>query len=133
MKKSLLLAVILCVTSLVHAQGDQVLFSSSGGIYEASFQLSLRCVYPNHHIRYTTNGCLPTASSTLYEAPMMLDERLYSTSDIYTIQISPDDLVFIPDSVRHAIVIRAAVFDENENCISPTATNTYWIQSLGFA
>lgn len=132
MKKSLLLAVILCVTSLVHAQGDQVIFSSSGGIYEASFQLSLRCVYPNHHIRYTTNGCLPTASSTLYEAPMMLDERLYSTSDIYTIQISPDDLVFIPDSVRHAIVIRAAVFDENENCISPTATNTYWIQSLGF-
>ena len=87
--------------------------------------------YQNHHIRYTTNGNRPTATSTLYTEPLLLDESLYSTSDIYTIQISPDYLVYIPDSIQHCIVIRAAVFDQNENCISEVATNSYFIHSLG--
>ena len=60
-----------------------------------------------------------------------MDSCLFSTSDIYTIQITPDDLVFIPDSVQHCIVIRAAVFDENDSCISPVATQSYFIKSLG--
>ena len=69
--------------------------------------------FQQHHIRFMTNGNRPTAQSRLYTEPLLLDGRLYSTSDIYTIQVSPDDLVYVPDSVRHCIVIRAAVFDES--------------------
>lgn len=132
MKKNLILFLLLSAACLVRAQEEQVSFSSHGGIYETSFQLSLECVYANHHIRYTTNGNNPTASSFLYEAPLTLGPQLYSHSDIYTIQISPKNLIYLPDSVSHAIVIRAAVFDENDSCVSKTVTNTYLIRELGF-
>lgn len=131
MKKNTILLFFLFMASFCIAQEEKVLFSSDGGFYENSFQLSLYCFYANHHIRYTTDGNTPTAQSTLYDAPLLLNEQLYSDADIYTIQISPEDLIYIPDSVRHAIVIRAAVFDENDSCISQTTTNTYLIHSLG--
>ena len=122
----------LCLlSSFAIAQTDEVVFSASGGFYDHSFYLTLDCHKPNHHIRYTTNGNAPTEKSTRYVAPLFLDERLYSQSDIYKIQISPDELVYVPDSVRHAIVIRAAVFDEDNHCISEIVTNTYLIRDLG--
>lgn len=110
---------------------EKACFSVPGGFYENSPVLELFPFYQQHHIRYTTNGNRPTAQSRLYTGPLLLDESFYSTSNIYTIQISPDDLVFVPDSVQHCIVIRAAVFDENDNCISEVATNSYFIKSLG--
>ena len=102
-----------------------------GGFYQDSPVLEIFPFYQNHHIRYTTNGNRPTAASTLYTEPLLLDESLYSTSDIYTIKMSLDSYYFVPDSVQHCIVIRAAVFDQNENCISEVATNSYFIRSLG--
>lgn len=110
---------------------ERACFSVPGGFYDNSFSLEITPFYQNHHIRYTTNGNRPTAASQLYTGPLLLDESLYSTSDIYTIQISPDNLVYVPDSVRHCIVIRAAVFDQNENCISEVSTNSYFIHALG--
>ena len=110
---------------------EKACFSLSGGFYEQSPVLEIFPLYQQHHIRFTTNGNRPTAQSRLYTAPLLLDESLYSTSDIYTIQISPDDLVYVPDSIQHCIVIRAAVFDENDSCISEVATNSYFIHSLG--
>lgn len=129
--RTILLIITLVLANFCMAQQDQVFFSSPGGFYNDSIELSLDCVYANHHIRFTTNGNTPTADSRIYEGPMTLDRQLYSSSNIYTIQISPDDLVYIPDSVRHAIVIRAAVFDENDSCISNTSTNTYLINGVG--
>ena len=110
---------------------EKACFSAPGGFYEESFTLEIFPFYQNHHIRFTTNGNRPTAASRLYTEPLLLDESLYSTSDIYTIQISTDEYVFVPDSVRHCIVLRAAVFDENDSCISPVATNSYFIHALG--
>lgn len=110
---------------------EKACFSVPGGFYEESPTLELFPFYQQHHIRFTTNGNRPTAQSRLYTEPLLLDESLYSTSDIYTIQISPDDLVYIPDSVRRCIIIRAAVFDENDNRISEVTTNSYFIHSLG--
>ena len=110
---------------------EKACFSVPGGFYENEFSLEIFPFYQNHHIRFTTNGNRPTAASTLYTEPLLLDESLYSSSDIYTIQISPDDLVFVPDHIGHCIVIRAAVFDENDNRISEVSTNSYFIQSLG--
>lgn len=110
---------------------EQACFSVPGGFYEESPTLEIFPFYPQHHIRFTTNGNRPTAQSRLYTEPLLLDGSLYSTSDIYTIQMSPEHLVYVPDSVQHCIVIRAAVFDENDSCISDVATNSYFIEALG--
>ena len=87
--------------------------------------------YQQHHIRFTTNGNRPTAQSRLYTEPMLLDDLLYSTSDIYSVLDCPPEDFFLVDSVSHCIVIRAAVFDENDSCISEVATNSYFIRALG--
>ncbi len=125
-----IMSVLLLCPSFMAAQADAVVFSHPGGFYENSFYLELSC-FDACHIRYTTNGNAPTATSRLYETPLWLDERLYSQSDIYKIQISPDDLVYVPDSVRHAIVIRAAAFDRNEQRVGAMVTHTYLIRGLG--
>ena len=110
---------------------EKACFSVPGGFYEESPVLELFPFYQQHHIRFTTNGNRPTAQSRLYTEPLLLDGSLYSTSDIYTIRNTSDSSFFVPDSVRHCIVIRAAVFDANDSCISETATNSYFIQALG--
>jgi hypothetical protein len=125
----LLCALLSCVKGF--AQNDTVVFSVHGGFYDEVFLLELNHVLPQNHIRYTLNGNRPTAQSMLYREPLVLDERQYSRSDIYTIQISPDNLVFVPNSVQHCIVIRAAAFDENDNCVSQVVTNSYFIHALG--
>lgn len=109
----------------------EVLFSHHGGFYNESFTLYLSCTDWERQIRYTTNGDTPTEKSTLYEAPLFLDEHLYSTSDIYTLPVAPLFDQFVPDSVQHAIVIRAAAFDEEGQRVSEVATQTYLIRSLG--
>ena len=132
-KRILLLITGLLLTPLwsVSQSNEQACFSVSGGFYENSPTLEITPVFQQHHIRFTTNGNRPIASSRLYTGPLLLNESLYSTADIYTIQISPDTLVFVPDSIQHCIVIRAAVFDENDSCVSEVTTNSYFIQSLG--
>ena len=109
---------------------EKVIFSTPGGFYETSFSLSLECLSELHHVRYTTNGATPSTTSKLYEQPLWLDKSMYSDSDIYTILTSPPDLFYLPDSILHCIVIRAAVFDENDNCVSKTFTNSYLIRDL---
>lgn len=113
------------------AQTEKVLFSKPGGFYNEVFDLELACFYPQHRVFYTTNGNIPTAQSNLFDHPLRLDGALYSASDIYTIQISPDNMVYVPDSIRHCIVIRAAVFDDEDHRISEVFTNSYFIRSLG--
>lgn len=122
----ILLASITC-----YAQNDTIIFSTGGGFYEEVLSLELYNYYPQNHIRYTTNGNRPTAQSPLYEGPLVLDSSKYSKSDIYTIVDCPVQDFYLPDSVQHCIVIRAAVFDENDSCISGVRTNSYFIRSLG--
>lgn len=113
------------------AQNDMVFFSASGGFYEEVFSLELYNIHPENHIRYTTNGNCPDANAPLYTDSLMLDERMYSKSDIYTILDCPETEFFLPDSIQRCIVIRAAVFDENDSCVSAVKTNSYFIRSLG--
>ena len=110
---------------------EQARFSASGGFYEESFSLELSPLNQQHHIRFTTNGNCPTAQSRLYTGPLWLDGSLFSDADIYTINLTPENVTFMPDSVRHCIVIRAAVFDENDSCVSEITTNSYFIHALG--
>ncbi len=132
--KNLRTFVVLCflLSSLTaHTQNDTVVFSASGGFYEEVFALELYNVNPQNHIRYTTNGNRPTAKSPLYEGPLLLDTTKYSKSNIYTIIDCPEAEFYLPDSVQHCIVIRAAVFDENDSCVSGVRTNSYFIRALG--
>ena len=127
----MLIIFVFCLVSLSAMAQWQVLFSANGGFYEETFELEMFSTYPQGHIRYTTNGNRPTAQSRQYVEPLVLDESLYSKSDIYTIVNCPEQEFFLPDSIRHCIVIRAAVFDDNDSCISPVATNSYIIRALG--
>ena len=132
MKKLYLLLVFsICLSSFVKAQNDTVLFSASGGFYEEVFPLELNCTNPQNHIRYTTNGNRPTAQSPLYEGPLLLDASKFSKSKIYTIVNCPEAEFYLPDSVEHCIVIRAAVYDAYDNCVSSVRTNSYFIHDLG--
>lgn len=130
-KQLLIWSLLLAPLFALSQPAEKACFSVPGGFYEESFSLEIFPFYQQHHIRFTTNGNRPTAQSRLYTAPMLLDESLYSTSDIYTIQVTPEGQMFYPDSVQHCIVIRAAVFDENDNCISDVATHSYFIHDLG--
>ena len=132
MKRCLwLIGFVLFAAFFAKAQNDTVIFSVPGGFYEDVFQLELYNYYPQNHIRYTINGNRPTAQSPLYEEALVLDEHLFSNADIYTIINCPEQDFYLPDSVRHCIVIRAAVFDENDSCISAVKTNSYFIRALG--
>lgn len=131
MKKHLFV-ILLCIASLSAAAQDwKVLFSANGGFYEDVFELELFSTYPQGRIFYTINGNRPTTQSRLYTEPLVLDASLYSQTDIYTIVNCPIQDFFLPDSVQHCIVIRAAVFDENDSCISSVNTNSYFIRALG--
>ena len=129
--KSFILLCFLLTSMMGFAQNDTVIFSVSGGFYEEVFQLELYHYNPQNHIRYTTNGNRPTAQSPMYEGPLLLDTTKYSKSNIYTIIDCPEAEFYLPDSVQHCIVIRAAVFDENDSCVSGVRTNSYFIRSLG--
>lgn len=127
------IAFLLCwwIGLAAQAQNDTVLFSAQGGFYENVFSLEMFNYYPQYHIRYTTNGNRPTAQSPVYVGPLTLDARNYSKSDIYTIVNCPSEEFFAVDSVRHCIVIRAAVFNDAGQCISQVVTNSYFIKALG--
>lgn len=132
--KIIRLLIVLCIllTNVMgYAQNDTVVFSVSGGFYENVFSLELFNDSPQNHIRYTVNGDRPTRQSYLYEEPLQLDYSKYSKSDIYTILNCPEPDFYQPDSVRHCIVIRAAVFNENDSCVSEVVTNSYFIHALG--
>ena len=131
--KTRILPLVLCLflAQAALAQNDTVVFSAPGGFYEEVLSLELYNVHPGNYIRYTTNGNCPTAQSPLYSGPLMLDASKYSRSDIYTIHNCPESEFYLSDSVQHCIVIRAAVFDENGNCVSAVKTNSYFIRALG--
>ena len=129
--KRILFVICIMISFAAQAQNDTVLFSAPGGFYEDVFQLELFHYYPQNHIRYTTNGNRPTARSPMYAEPLVLDASNYSTSDIYTIVNCPSDEFYAVDSVQHCVVIRAAVFNEADECISSVVTRSFFIKALG--
>ena len=129
--RMILTMVLLLAIFTANAQNDTVLFSMRGGFYEDIIQLELLNNNPQNHIRYTINGNSPDATSLLYSKRLTLDSLLYSRSNIYTIMNTIPSTFYLPESIQRSIVIRAAVFDENDSCVSQIVTNTYFIRSLG--
>ena len=131
MRKQLTIILLLLSPILLWAQNDEVVFSHKGGVYADAFSVALSCQNPTHHIRYTLNGATPDASARLYTNALQLDRSMVSSSDIYKIQVSPEEEAYYPETVMKAIVIRAAVFDASENRVSKVITQSYFIKSLG--
>ena len=92
MRRLLFIGFFVLLLQAVLAQ-PQVYFSRPGGFYDESFSLTLEC-YSGSAIRYTVNGATPTRNSALYVEPLLLDEALYSKSDIYTLQTAIEELFF---------------------------------------
>ena len=130
MRRLLLIAIGILCPIILSAQNDAVTFSVSGGFYDEPFKLSLHCGQGNH-IRYTINGSTPTSNSALYTDSLVLNESLYSKSNIYKIVNCIPSTFYLPDDIQRAIVIRAAVFNDEDVCVSPVVTNSYFIRSLG--
>ena len=126
---ALILGCVVCFAA--KAQNDTIIFSARGGFYDDVFALQLSNANPQNHIRYTINGNCPTAQSPLYTAPLQLDAHQYSKSDIYTIVNTIPSQFYLPNDVKRAFVIRAAVFDQNDSCVSQVVSNSYFIRSLG--
>ena len=119
-----------CGVLLLHTSATaQVTFSAPGGIYQKSFTLTLSAD-DGLAIHYTTDGSVPTLLSPLYEEPMTLSPMLYSTRDIFLMQDAPDNEWNPPSEVRHAIVLRAAAFDNDGIQVGSVTTNTYLIADL---
>lgn len=131
MRRVLWLIGFILVVISANAENDTVVFSARGGFYYEVLPLELYNIHPENHIRYTTNGQRPDAHSPLYVDSLVLDERMYSHSDIYTIVNCPEQDFYLPDSVQHCIVIRAAVFDKYDHCVSRVVTQSYFIRALG--
>lgn len=132
MKKIVLSITLFLIAFSMRAQTtDKVVFSHTGGFYEDTLALELSTLFPEHLIYYTLNGNTPTPDDHLYTRPLVMDERLYSTSHLYQLQISPDSYVFVPDSVAKTIVIRARAFDAYGTPCSEVATHSFFIRSLG--
>ncbi len=129
MRKSFLIGFSIFLIQSVFAQ-NEVAFSQRGGFYEESFPLELSCA-EHFHIRYTVNGAMPSAHSALYVEPLLLDERLYSQSNIYKVQTANDELFYAPESVQHCITLRAAAFDDEGRRVGSVVTQSYFIRSLG--
>lgn len=128
--------VLICIAALSgwaqeEVPYDTLLFSVAGGFHDEVPTLELTCQNPGHHIRYTINGSEPTAQSQRYTKPLVLDERMYSKSNIYTLRNCPEDQFRIPETIDRCIVIRAAVFDDGGHSVSTTVTNSYFIRALG--
>lgn len=130
-KHQLLIVFAFCLATLSAKAQWKVLFSANGGFYDDVFELELFSTYPQGCIRYTVNGNHPTVQSKQYTEPLALDASFYSKSNIYTIVNCPQGVFYLPDSIQHCIVIRAAVFDENDSCVSAVTTNSYFFRTLG--
>ena len=130
LKRKCMLVLALLWSIAMQATEVFVEFSHQGGFYEKPFHVTLTCP-KGYTIHYTVNGNEPTFADAQYGKPLFLDQALYSRSDIYTVQCCPDENWYVPDSIHHCIVIRAAAFDETGACCGDVTTNSYIIKSLG--
>lgn len=111
---------------------EELFFSHSGGMYNQPFNLQLGTLNESHTVRYTLDGSIPTNNSILYSSPLLLDQTLFSPSNIALIPYALPELNNIPqEEIPKAIIIRAAVFDNNGSIVSDVFTRSYFITSIG--
>lgn len=129
--RSVLCFVFLCLFACSLRAQQQISFSPAGGIFREPCGITLSFHEESCEIHYTLNGNTPTVQDATYDGPLTLSETLYSHSVIYTLNIhSPLEENYVPENVRHAIVIRAAAFDTLGNRVSAVTTQSYFVKNL---
>ena len=129
--RSVVCFVSLCLLACALQAQQQVAFAPMGGIFREPCDVTLSFPEESCEIHYTLNGNTPTVQDATYNGPLTLSETLYSNSDIYTLNLhSPLEEDYVPENVRHAIVIRAAAFDTLGNRVSAVTTQSYFVKSL---
>ncbi len=84
--------------------------SRDGGTFVAPFDLTISSVNPAAQIRYTTNGSIPTATSTLYTGPITIT----NSTQIRSVAIEPGKAASAPVS-RNFIALDATVASFQSN------------------
>lgn len=135
--------VTLCLLYLafthIDATAQTTLFSHESGFYTTGFSLSITPAVPGAQIRYTTDGSVPTMSSTLYASPLPMADRSgqpNGVSLIPTNDLDPNDMQYRegwkpPQGlVAKANVVRARSFFAGEP-VGATASATYFVFPQG--
>jgi len=140
MKKTLALSFICVYATMIHTQnfvpdttGEEILtFTHLGGVYEEAFELSIFASAMSA-IRYTTDGTTPNKTSQLYDNPIKLDNSYRSQTNINQIEIYAPGVHEAPNpqAIPKCIVIRAAIFDEQDERVSEVVTHSYFVKELG--
>jgi hypothetical protein len=107
---------------------DGVSFSAPGGFHAGPIDLELSAGRDDVEIRYTLDGSVPTAQSTLYTGPIRIDDRTSEPNNLSTIlEISHNYANAAPPAgnVFKGTVVRATAFARGER--SDVATRTFFI------
>ena len=88
---------------------DRPVMDKAAGFYTSSFQVTITCTEPGSTIRYTTDGTEPTATSTIYSAPInvtttkVIKARAFSTNAAVLPSLTEFNTYFI--NVSHTLPI----------------------------
>ena len=113
---------------------DKITFSKNGGMYSTNSTINISNDSLTYQIYYTIDGSIPTKNSILYDGNnLLLNEELFSTNNISSKIVSPQDIHHDPPSnLPKCIVIRAASFNSNGIQKSEVITNSYFIKNISY-
>ena len=94
------------------------------GFYESSFPLTLTTAQPNAQIRYTTDGSVPDASSTLYTSPVEISTTTVVRAAAFADMFLPSETTTLSYIfVRDVLQQPAAIPGFPNGKLRPSATN----------
>ena len=111
-------------------ESKQLMFSHDAGMYQNPFNLTMMTAYTDAVVRYTTDGSDPTAASTKYTAPIMINNRTADNNKLANItNIIGGGPGYSPPSVylHKGRVIKAAVFSNSGTQLTNTETKSYFV------
>lgn len=97
----------------------KVQFSLPAGFYTGTQSVSLTCSMANTTVRYTTNGAMPTTSSTLYTTPIsiavntVIRARAFDNSSVYAGSFDETNSYFINET--HSLPVLSLVSNDFTN------------------
>ena len=102
-------------------------FSAESGFYGEPFTLEIKTL-AGKQIYYTLDGSDPTKDSFLYQGPIYIEDATQH-ENVYSMRtdLSPTR-DYVPDYlIDKATVVKAFVYDSNENVCSKIVTKTYFV------